>query len=188
MISINDYIRYIPASPVSVSLLSADVFFIEGADYCYLYDVGNGDSALEAIASVDKPKVVILSHYHKDHTGNIDKVSYERLYVGDTTNNAIGKGEVIEDCLEINDGVSITVKHCVSPHTKGSLIVTVNNEYTLIADLYFTRQNYDKKIAEQMLDTLRATNTKYFIVSHQDGNCVFEKDQMIKDLAEYFGV
>ena len=177
-------IKYLPATS---DPLSADVYFIEGDKYCYLYDVGNDDNSLHYINQISKEKIIVLSHYHKDHTGNIADVHYRDLYVGKKTYEAIGKGIIVEDAFTINDGVKIEIAQCVSPHTEGSLIITVDNEYTLIADLYFTRPPFDKDNAMKMLESLRNIDTKYFVISHQEEEKVISKDKLIAVLTDYFG-
>ena len=176
-------IKYLPATS---NPLSADVYCIEGDQYCYVYDVGNDDRSLRYINQIGKEKVVVLSHHHKDHTGNIDGVHYRDLFVGKKTYEAIGKGVIVEDTLTINDGVRIDVIHCTSPHTDGSLIVTIDNEYTLIADLYFTRPPFDKEKAMKMIDSLRSIDTKYFVISHQEEEKAIPKDKLIAELTAYF--
>ncbi len=68
---ITEKIKYLPATG---DPLSADVNFIEGSGQCYIYDVGNNDVSLQLINRTDKEKTIILSHYRKDHTGNIDHI------------------------------------------------------------------------------------------------------------------
>ena len=181
---ISERIRYLPATN---DPLSADVFCIEGDKYYYVYDVGNDDRSLRYINQIGKEKVVVLSHHHKDHTGNIVDLHYRDLYVGKKTYETIGTGVIVEDKLTINDGVRIDVIHCVSPHTDGSLIVTIDNEYTLIADLYFTRPPFDKEKAMKMIDSLRSIDTKYFVISHQEEEKVIPKNKLITELSVYFG-
>ena len=176
-------IKYLPATN---DPLSADVYCIEGDKYCYVYDVGNDERSLQYINQIGKEKVVVLSHHHKDHTGNIVGLHYRDLYVGKKTYEIIGKGIIVEDALTINDGVRIEVSHCVSPHTEGSLIITVDNEYTLIADLYFTRPPFDEGKAMKMIDSLRSIDTKYFVISHQEDEKVIPKDKLIAELTAYF--
>ena len=176
-------IKYLPATN---DPLSADVYCIEGNQYCYIYDVGNDDRSLQYINQLSKEKIVILSHYHKDHTGNIADLHYNGLYVGKKTYEVIGKGIIVQDTLTINDGVRIDVIHCISPHTDGSLIVTIDNEYTLIADLYFTRPPFEKEKALKMIETLRDINTKYFVISHQEDEKVIPKDKLLAELVDYF--
>ena len=183
MNTISGKIKYLPATN---DPLSADVYCIEGDKYCYVYDVGNDERSLQYINQIGKEKVVVLSHHHKDHTGNIVGLHYRDLYVGKKTYEIIGKGIIVEDALTINDGVRIDVSHCVSPHTEGSLIITVDNEYTLIADLYFTRPPFDEEKAMKMIETLRNIDTKYFVVSHQEDEKVIPKEKLISELTDYF--
>ena len=183
MKAIGNKIKYLPATN---DPLSADVYCIKGDEYCYVYDVGNNDRSLQYINQISKEKVVVLSHHHKDHTGNIAGLHYRDLYVGKKTHESIGKGIIIEDKLTINDGVKIEIAHCASPHTDGSLIITVDNEYTLIADLYFTRPPFDKEKAMKMIDSLRSIDTKYFVISHQEDEKVIPKEKLISELTDYF--
>ena len=183
MNTISGKIKYLPATN---DPLSADVYCIEGDKYCYVYDVGNDDRSLRYINQIGKEKVIVLSHHHKDHTGNIVDLHYRDLYVGKKTYESIGKGIIIEDKLTINDGVKIEIAHCVSPHTDGSLIITVDNEYTLIADLYFTRPPFDKEKAMKMIDSLKSIDTKYFVISHQEDEKAILKDKLIVELTAYF--
>lgn len=183
MNTIGKRIKYLPATN---DPLSADVFCIEGDQYCYVYDVGNDDRSLQYINQLNREMVIILSHYHKDHIGNIESIHYRNLYVGKKTYEVIGKGVVVEDKFTINDGVRIDVTFCASPHTDGSLIVTIDNEYTLIADLYFTRPPFDEEKAMKMIETLRDIDTKYFVISHQEEEKVIPKDKLIAELTAYF--
>ena len=183
MNTISGKIKYLPATN---DPLSADVYCIEGDKYCYVYDVGNDDRSLRYINQIGKEKVIVLSHHHKDHTGNIVDLHYRDLYVGKKTYESIGKGIIIEDKLTINDGVKIEIAHCVSPHTDGSLIITVDNEYTLIADLYFTRPPFDEEKAMKMIDFLRNIDTQYFVISHQEDEKAILKDKLIVELTAYF--
>lgn len=180
---ITERIKYLPATD---NPLSADVYFIEGDKRCYIYDVGNDDNSLRCIHQADREKVVILSHYHKDHTGNIERINVQTLYVGRKTFETIGRGIIVEDAFTINDGVKIEVIPCPSPHTEGSLLVNVDNEYTLIADLYFTRPPFDISKAMAMIEMLRNIDTKYFVVSHQEDEKIILKETLIAELFDYF--
>lgn len=183
MNEISYYLHYLPATS---DPLSGDVYIIEGGKFLYVFDVGSTPEVANVIENLPKEKVIILSHPHNDHIGNVDDLTYKDLYVGDATFEKIGKGTVIDDEVTINDGVRIQIRHCQSPHTDGSLIVTVNSEYTLLADLYFTRRDYNREKAKEMLDVLRTIETKYFVVSHQEAAPVFEKDWFLQELSAYF--
>lgn len=185
MEKISERIRYLPAA---ADPLSADVYFVDGDKYCYIYDVGNNAQALDAISRVQKGKKVVLSHYHKDHLGNIDKIEYLDLYVGKLTQEITQKGYLVESKVTIQDGVTIEIIPCVSPHVDGFLILNIGHEYALISDLYFTRPTHSLEKAAKMLDTLRALDTKFFVISHQDAGKVIEKGKLIDELMNYFGV
>lgn len=180
---IAENIKYLPATN---DPFSADVYFIEGDNHCYIYDVGNDDNSLHHINQVNKGKTIILSHYHKDHIGNIEHINYRNLYVGKKTYETIGKGEIVEDAFTINDGVKIEVIPCTSPHTEGSLIINVDNEYTLIADLYFARPPFDSSKTMEMIEILKNVDTKYFVISHQEDERVIPKEKLIVELLDYF--
>lgn len=151
MKKISDHLYYLPSTQEP---LSADVFFMEGKKNTYIFDVGSNQEALDAIAALPGPKTVILSHPHGDHVGNWDKVDAQSLYVGDATYEKLHTGTVVEDQVTIQDGIHLCIRYCPSPHTAGSLIVTVNEEYTLLADLYFTRPACNQTLAHRMLDVL----------------------------------
>ena len=183
MNSITERIRYLPAAS---DPLSADVYMIEGDTYCFIYDVGNNADSLQLMNQTPKEKIVILSHYHKDHVGNIDCVDYSNLYVGKKTYETIGKGSIVEDVITINDGVRVEIIPCTSPHTESSLILNVDNEYTFIADLYFTRPPFDREKAIEMIQILKNIDTKYFVISHQEDRKIVPKETLIVELLEHF--
>ncbi|MDO5399881.1 MAG: hypothetical protein Q4F17_02730 [Eubacteriales bacterium] len=183
MKKITEYLHYLPAASEP---LSADVFVITGEKQTYLFDVGRKAEAFQLLSELPGEKTVVLSHFHKDHTENLDRLTYKNLYVGDCTFEKLGKGTVVTDHLTIRDGVKLDIQSCPSPHTPGSLILTVNNEYTLLADLYFTRPDYDRHATRAMLEVLEKLDTKYFVVSHQEGSPVFEKAFLLEELKKYF--
>ena len=183
MNTIGTRIKYLPASN---DPLSADVYLIDGDKYCYIYDVGNNNHSQHHINQIQKEKIVILSHYHQDHTGNIESIHYYNLYTGRKTQETIGKGIIVEESFTIHDGVKIDVIPCTSPHTDGSLIITVDNEYTLIADLFFTRPPFNKEKAEKMIASLSSINTKYFVISHWEEGKLVLKDNLVNELSELF--
>lgn len=185
MKTIGKYIKCIPASDEP---LSADVYLIEGEQYCYIFDVGNCRESLQVIREVQKEMIIILSHYHKDHTGNIDQLDYKKLYVGDVTAETIGTGIVVREPVFIRDGIDFEIIPCISPHTGGSLIVNVNYEYTLIADLFFSRPPIDTKAAWNMIQTLKAVDTRFFVVSHSGEGSIYEKQDLIGQLYDFFQV
>ena len=65
------------------------------------------------------------------------------------------------------------------PHTGGSLILTVNGEYTLLGDLCYTRPSADPTVMDAMLTALSQVGTRYFVLSHGTGEYAVEKDAFL---------
>lgn len=176
-------IRQIPAEDEP---LSADAFIISGDERAYVFDVGSSDAAYEAIASLMKPVTVILSHFHRDHTGNMGRVNAAQTLAGARTLKYIPDGTLVDAPLTIRDGVTIEVRPCVSPHAPGCLIATVDGTYTLIGDLYYARPGTGQGEARGMYNVLRQLDTKYFVVSHERGCPLVEKDELLRIIKEYY--
>ena len=170
-------IRCIPAVE---SPLSSDVFLIEGEENIYAYDVGSSPAAEKILQNLNKPLVIILSHFHKDHTSNLARLTYQQLYVGGVTRQRLHCGTTLPgNMLTINDGARLEIQRCPSVHEKGSLILNVNREYTLLGDLIYARGEPDKAIKTAMLLTLQAVDTRFFVVSHQRDK-IFEKEKLLE--------
>ena len=178
-------IRQIPATS---DPLSADVFIIEGDARYYVFDVGSNDAAFQAISALDKPVTIILSHFHRDHTGNMSRLTPTETLAGARTLKYIASGTLVDAPLTIRDGVEISVQPCVSPHAPGCLIATVDGEYTFIGDLHYARPGTGQGEAKGMLNVLKKVNTRYFVPSHREGNPLVEKDVLLRDVKEYFQI
>lgn len=176
-------IRYLASSD---DPLSADVFIIEGDARYYVFDVGMSDAAHEAISALDKPVTVILSHFHRDHIGNMSRLTPEETLAGARTMKYISRGTLVDAPLVIRDGVEIEVRPCVSPHAPGCLIATVDGVYTFIGDLYYARPGTGQGEAKGMLNVLKRVETRYFLPSHMDGSPLVEKEKLLRDVKEYF--
>jgi len=175
-------IRYVPAEEEP---LSSDVFLIRGRHYTYVYDVGSSQAARHQLQREEKPLVIMLSHLHADHTANLACLTYAKLYVGGKTRQKLRVGETLsEDALCFQDGVNLELRRCPSVHENGSLILTVNREYSLLGDLIYPLHKPDPSLALAMLKQLSAIETRYFVVSHRKEK-VFERDaflRMVKQL------
>ena len=176
-------IRRIPASDEP---LSADVFIIEGEARYYVFDVGASDAAHAAVSALDKPVWVILSHFHRDHIGNMARLCPEKVLAGARTCKYVAGAALVDAPLIIRDGVEITVQPCVSPHAPGCLIATVDGGYTLVGDLTYARPGTGQGEAKGMYNVLKALNTQYFVPSHQAGEPQVEKDALLQSVKEYF--
>lgn len=80
---------------------------IEGENNLWLYDVGNNPCVPQIISAFNtsnKKINVILSHFHADHIGNLDKISYSNVYQGRLTYKYTKTGEILENDLYFCDG------------------------------------------------------------------------------------
>ncbi len=185
LISLTDRISRLPASEAP---LSADVFFIEGDEYTYVYDVGGSDAAFAALSALKKPVAVILSHFHRDHTANLGRFTPDVLYVGARTRKQLGQGTIVDSPLTITDGVTLEIHPCVSPHAPGCLILTVDGTHTLIGDLTYARPGQGQGEAKGAYNALRALDTQFFVPSHMDGNPLVPKGDFLREIKTYFQI
>lgn len=183
MIHLAPRIHHIPAASEP---LSADVFIIEGDKQYYVFDVGSNDEAFEAVSALDKPVTVILSHFHRDHTGNMSRLNPAQTFAGARTMKYITGGSLVDAPLTIRDGVEIVVQPCVSPHAPGCLIATVDGEYTFIGDLHYARPGTGQGEAKGMLNLLKQVRTRYFVPSHQEGNPLMEREAFLRAVRAQF--
>ena len=176
-------IRHIPAVDAP---LSAAAFIIAGDARYYVFDVGASDAAHAAIAALDKPVWVILSHFPADHIANMARLSPEKVLAGARTCKYVPGATLVDAPLVIRDGVEILVQPCVSPHAPGCLIATVDGEYTFIGDLYYARPGTGHGEAKGMLHVLKTLDTRYFVISHAQGSPLVEKAALLREIKAYF--
>lgn len=179
--------RILRVPPVAEPL-SSDAFIIEGDTRYYVFDVGASDAAYAAIDALDKPVVVILSHFHRDHTANMARLSPEATFVGARTRRQLGLGTLVDTPMIIRDGIELLLQPCVSPHAPGCLIVTVDGTYTLTGDLHYARPDKGQGEARGMRNQLRLLQTEFFIVSHADGVPVIPKPELLREIDLYYGI
>lgn len=168
--------------------LSADVFIIEGDERYYVFDVGANDEAFAAVSALDKPVTVILSHFHRDHIGNMSRFIPAETLAGARTMKYITGGMLVDAPLTIRDGVGIVVRPCVSPHAPGCLIATVDGTYTFIGDLHYARPGVGQGEAKGMLNVLKTIDTRWFVPSHMEGLPLVEKKALLQEICEYYNI
>lgn len=168
--------------------LSSDAFIIEGEARYYVFDVGASDAAYDAIRALDKPVMAIISHFHRDHTANLPRLTLDEVLVGARSRKQLGIGTLVDAPVCIRDGVEIVVQPCVSPHAPGCLIATVGGRYTLIGDLHYARPGVGQGEAKGMLNALKRLSTECFIVSHAKGNPIVARDDLLRGIRVYYGM
>lgn len=173
-VKITERISYIPASKEP---LSADVIFIEGEEYLYVFDVGNNVQVAEYINGISKKKKVILSHFHADHIGNLGRVACETVFCGTETQKHIEKISVHTmemygaEPVFLTDGISVGIYPVPSSHAKGSLLLLAEDYIFLGDSLYCqTKGNlavYNAQLLQEEIRLLKELPATYVFSSHE---------------------
>lgn len=187
MKQINEVISYLLPTEEP---LSANVFFIDSENTTFIYDVGSNEEARNEIAKIKKSKTIILSHFHQDHTANMQAITYNDLYVGDKTLKYFPDGIVVKERKVINENPRIEIISISSSHSKGSLCLLIDNTYFLTGDSLYTssvkgRQAYNAQFLRETILTLKEIDFKYAVLSH-DEQMIYAKEETIDDLEKYY--
>lgn len=162
---INDQISYFPATEEP---LSADVGMIQSGDGFWIFDVGASREAAEAINALPGKKKIVLSHFHADHAGNIDKIQYDALYAGPFTCKRLGAGIAVERDMVFEDGVHLFP--LPSGHAKGCVGLEYGDFAFLGDGTYAARQDgaavYNAGLLREQITVLKGLRAKWFLLSH----------------------
>ena len=186
IIKICDRISYIKASEEP---LSADVGIIEGDKCVWLFDVGCSDDAAEEINGIEKPKKAVISHFHPDHMGNLERVGIAEVYLGANTFKYTKCGTVVDKDFFIDDGVKIHIFPLPSSHAKGSVGMEIG-EYAFLGDgTYATMKQgkvcYNASVLKEEITVLKSLSAKYFLLSH-DEKFIRNREEVITELEEIY--
>lgn len=180
-IIINERISYIEATEEP---LSADIGIIRCGDTEWLYDVGNDVRSLDGL---DGEYNVVLSHFHQDHTGSLDKIRVGELYVSGATFRHTGWGTVVNGELTIGD---LRIFQIPSSHTKGCLGLEIGNEYAFVGDALYCKAKdghyaYNAQLLKDEIEVLKELKASKLLVSHFKG-LVRPKDEVIAELEQIY--
>lgn len=178
---INERISYIEATEEP---LSADIGIIRCGDTEWLYDVGNDERSL---AGLDGQYNVVLSHFHQDHTGSLDKIRVGELYVSGANFRHTGWGTVVNGELTIGD---LRIFRIPSSHTKGCLGLEIGNEYAFVGDALYCKAKdghyaYNAQLLKDEIEVLKELKASKLLVSHFKG-LVRPKDEVIAELEQIY--
>ena len=183
VIDINERISYIEATEEP---LSADIGIIRCNDTEWLYDVGNDERSL---AGLKGQYNVVLSHFHQDHTGSLDKVQTGELYVSGETFRHTGRGTIVNDELTVGD---LRIFQIPSSHTKGCLGLEVVGEYAFVGDALYCKVKdgyyvYNAQLLKDEIEVLKTLKAPKLLVSHFKG-FVRPKDEAIEELEQIYSL
>ena len=181
-ITINDKISYIEATQ---DPLSADIGIIRDESGLWLFDVGND---ADRIAGLIGEYNVVLSHFHQDHAGSIDRIRVKELYLSKETYRHVGRGTVVASDIRIG---GMHIFPIPSSHTKGSLGLEVDESYAFVGDALYSKVKdgcyiFNAQLLKTEIDVLSGLKAPFFLVSHIKG-LIRSKDEVIEELKEIYG-
>ena len=162
----------------SINPLSSDVYFIFGNNKTYIFDVGSNLDSLNEIKKYHN-REIIISHFHQDHIFNLNNLDdRNNIYVSSYTFKYLNYGRVINELIEINDGVNLKIFEIANSHAKGSLALIVNNKYLLLGDSIGSNiKGYNVSLLNNEIKTLERQNYEYVLLSHK--NKIYKKEAVI---------
>lgn len=176
-IAINEKISYIECSK---NPLSADIGIIRENGVNWLYDVGCGE---KNIAGLKDEYNVVLSHFHQDHMGNIDKINSQKIYLSKETYKHVGRGIIVDSDVYIG---GLHIFPMPSSHAKGCIGLEVDETYAFVGDAIYSKSSpdgsvYNVQLLKDAIKVLKELKSQYLLVSHFKG-LVRNKDEVIAGL------
>lgn len=176
-IAINDKISYIEATEKP---LSADIGIIRDGGDTWLFDVGDG---ADCLPELEDKALVVLSHFHRDHIGNIDRIPAREIYVSKETYAHIHRGKIVEESIYAGN---LHIFPLPSSHTKGCLGLEIDSTYAFVGDALYSRAKdgcyvYNAQLLQEEIKVLKALQAPFLLVSHFPG-LVRERETVITEL------
>ena len=170
-VKLTDRISYIPQVERP---LSADIVLVRGDSRIFIFDVGNNDAATSYLNELNTDKTVILSHFHSDHTANLEDTVYDELYVGLQTFKSVRKGTVVMEPVVINDGVKLEIIPVPNVHAKGALLLVVDDDIVFTGDATYAmwkdgKTIYNTQLLKEEIQILKELSADKCFLSHDSG-------------------
>ena len=177
-IIINEKISYIKACEQP---LSADIGIIRDGDSIWLYDVGMGEESFSCLPREEYR--VVLSHFHTDHVGNIERVNAREIFASAETCRHIRRGTVVRESLQFGN---VRIFPLPSSHAQGSLGLEVDGQYAFVGDGIYSKDAgdwyvFNVQLLQAEIETLKGLKAAYLLVSHCKG-LVRSKEEVISAL------
>ena len=126
---------------------------------------------------------IVLSHFHRDHTGNIERIHEGALYGSKETCRHMGRGTIVEQ--ERTEG-RLRIFPLPSSHARGCLGLEVDGRYAFVGDALYGRMKagrcvYNAQFLKEEIAVLKGLRAPYLLVSHWKG-MVREREAVIEEL------
>ncbi len=182
-IAISEKISYIPCSD---DPLSADIGVIREGDQVWLYDVGADE---RAIAGLTGNFHIVLSHFHQDHTGNLERLNPKALYVSGETKRHVRAGTVVDQDVRIG---GLHIFPLPSSHCKGCLGLEVDGRYAFVGDALYSKFRdgcyiFNAQLVKEEIAVLKRLNAPDLLVSHFEG-LIRPREAVIAELEEVYAL
>lgn len=165
--------------------LSADIGIVRAESGIWLYDVGNDVRNLEGLNGEYN---VVLSHFHLDHVGSLEKLNVQALYVSRETQKHVSlQGVIVEEDLYVGN---LHVFPLCSSHAKGSLGLEVDEAYAFVGDALYCKSKeghycYNAQLLLEEINKLKSLKATWLLASHHPG-LMRRKDEVITELEEIY--
>ena len=152
-------------------------------------DVGSSEEAADLLQKLPGEKILVLSHFHPDHTANWTKIPHKELYQGVNTRGYTHSGVAVDQEMVLQDGLELRLFPIPSSHARGSLGL-VAGEYAFLGDAaYSTRKQgqivYNAQLLREEIRVLQSLPVRYFLLSHDTQFC-HEKEEVLTGLEELY--
>lgn len=186
LLKIADRISYFPHRE---SPLSADVGVIRCDDELWIYDVGSTVEIAAAINDLPGHKNVVLSHFHQDHAGNVERVMYDVLYAGAFTCKRLGVRTTVGDHLFFESGIHLFL--LPSSHAKGCVGLEYG-DYAFLGDATYSmvkdgQAAYNAGILKEQITVLKSLRADLLLLSHSEP-FARHKAEVISQLEEIYSL
>ena len=172
LIKISPRISYLPASTPP---LSADVGIITVKGAVWIFDAGSNDEALNLINSIKGERRLVLSHFHADHTANLNRLTLDsdrdKIYGGSFTRKKFAdKADitVVDKDLYFDEGIhlfpipSAHAKGCVGLEADGFAFVG-DSTYCDVRD---GKAVYNAGQLQGLIKALKGLKAEKLLLSH----------------------
>ena len=165
ILNLSDGVRYVKKCD---DPLSAEAFIIDADGITIIFDVGASDEAFREIGALEGEKIAVLSHFHADHSENLKRLNFDRLFVGGFAHKKFG-GEAVTEDIYLSGAHIFPLP---SSHAKGCLGLECRGLAFLGDGAYAGKipggHGYNAGGLQETIKTLEGLQAENFVLSHSE--------------------